>query len=204
MNEREKYITELAGYLGPLTAAERQDALEFYDEFIADGNLTSRGAIEAKLGTPKQLSRKILADYSIRANNQSAQDGPASTHSSWRAFWWILLAIIASPFTFGLGMVAIALLIAVAACLLGLVVGAIAVVASLVITAGATLYTGVALLFTDTMVGLFYAGIGLASVGVFMICLPLLYWFIRLLAQAAANFAKFLYQRIQRRKEGAD
>ena len=33
MNEREKYISDLSSYLSPLTAAERKDALEFYDEF---------------------------------------------------------------------------------------------------------------------------------------------------------------------------
>ncbi|MFR0770812.1 MAG: hypothetical protein ACLSH6_00045 [Limosilactobacillus pontis] len=52
MNAREKYITDLASCLSPLTEAERQDALEFYDEFIADGGLTSRQAIEKKLGRP--------------------------------------------------------------------------------------------------------------------------------------------------------
>ena len=30
MNAREKYIAELATYLGPLTKADRDDALEFY------------------------------------------------------------------------------------------------------------------------------------------------------------------------------
>lgn len=62
MNARERYIADLASHLSPLTDVERQDALEFYDEFIADGDLTSRQAIEGKLGTPRQLSRQILAD----------------------------------------------------------------------------------------------------------------------------------------------
>ncbi|WP_265891459.1 hypothetical protein [Limosilactobacillus pontis] len=42
MNARERYIADLASHLSPLTDVERQDALEFYDEFIADGDLTSR------------------------------------------------------------------------------------------------------------------------------------------------------------------
>ncbi|MCH3922126.1 DUF1700 domain-containing protein [Limosilactobacillus sp.] len=201
MNEREKYISELATYLSQLTEEERQDALEFYDEFIADGNLTSRGAIEEKLGTPRQLSRKILADYSIKANTRSAMTGrPASTHSSWRVFWWVLLAIIASPLTFGIGLVAIVVLVAAAACLIGLGAGAVAVVGAFAVAACATLYAGIGLLFTAPMSGLFYLGIGLACVGAFMIFLPLLYWLVRLLAQAVANFAKFIYQKIQARR----
>lgn len=204
MNAREKYITDLASCLSPLTEAERQDALEFYDEFIADGGLTSRQAIEEKLGTPRQLSRKILADYSIKANTESAQHGrPASTHSSWRVFWWVLVAIITSPLTFGIGLVAVGGLVAMAACLFGVIVGALALVGSLAVAAVVLLYLGISLLITEPMVGLFYGGIGLAAIGGFMVCLPLVYWLIRLLAQAIANFAKYIYQKIQTRKEEA-
>lgn len=204
MNEREKYISDLASYLSPLTTEERRDALEFYDEFIADGDLTSRQTIEARLGTPRQLSRKILADYSIKANDQSKENGkPASTHSSWRVFWWVLLAIITSPLTFGIGLVAVVTLIALAACLFGVVIGAVALVGSFAVAAVATLYIGVGLLATAPMTGLFYGGIGLSAIGGFMVCLPLLYWLVRLLAQAIANFAKFVYQKIQSRKGAA-
>lgn len=205
MNARERYIADLASHLSPLTDVECQDALEFYDEFIADGKLTSRQAIEGKLGTPRQLSRQILADYSIRANDQSAQDGrPASTHSSWRVFWWVLIAIITSPLTFGVGLAAVVILIAMAACLFGLAVGAVAVVGSLAVAAGATLYVGISMLFTAPMTGLYYGGIGLAAIGGFMVCLPLLYWLVRLLAQAVANFAKFIYRKIQTRGKGTN
>ena len=36
MNAREKYIQELGRYLNTLPAAERADAIEFYEEYIAD------------------------------------------------------------------------------------------------------------------------------------------------------------------------
>ena len=113
MNERQKYINDLSIYLRQLTDEERNDALEFYDEYIADAGLETRTAIEERLGTPRQLSHKILADYSIKANNESIKEGhPASPHSSWRVFWWVLVAIIASPITFGLGIALLALLLA--------------------------------------------------------------------------------------------
>lgn len=88
-----------------------------------------------------------------------------------------------------------------AACLFGLVVGAVAVVGSLAVAAVTTLYVGVRMLFTAPMTGLYYGGIGLAAIGAFMVCLPLLYWLVRLLAQAIANFAKFVYHKIQARRE---
>ena len=83
MNAREKYIAELATHLGPLSQADRDDALEFYDEYIADAQLSTVAAIEDKLGTAKQLSHQILADYSIKSNEKSVANGhPASPHAN--------------------------------------------------------------------------------------------------------------------------
>lgn len=96
------------------------------------------------------------------------------------------------------------ILIAMAACLFGLAVGAVAVVGSLAVAAGATLYVGISMLFTAPMTGLYYGGIGLAAIGGFMVCLPLLYWLVHLLAQAVANFAKFIYRKIQTRGKGTN
>ena len=45
--------------------------LEFYDEYIADAGLRPEQRLKKRLGTPRQLSHKILADYSIKANNES-------------------------------------------------------------------------------------------------------------------------------------
>ena len=186
MNERQKYINDLAVNLSQLTDEERNDALEFYDEYIADAGLDTRTAIEEKLGTPRQLSHKILADYSIKANNEAVKDGhPASPHSSWRVFWWVLVAIITSPLTFGLGIALLGLLLAVGGVAIGLIVGAV----------------GVALGIAAAAVVSLYIGVGLTLVGSFLVCLPLCYWFIRIVIQGIANFAKFIYAKVQARRE---
>lgn len=95
MNAREKYIQELEKYLVTLPAAERADAVDFYNEFIEDAHYDTREQIVAELGTPRQLSHQILADYSIKANEKDGGAGkPASTKSSWRVFWLVLIAIV--------------------------------------------------------------------------------------------------------------
>lgn len=203
MTEREKYIADLARYLGTLSDDERNDALEFYDEYIADAGLEQRSAIEAKLGTPRQLSHQILADYSIKTNNESTSQGhPASAHSSWRVFWWVLIAIITSPLTFGLGIVLLGVLIGAAGLALGLIAGLLAIVLSVGVIAAVSIYAGAGLLFTtEFFAGLFYLGLGLTMIGLFLVCLPLVYWLIRLIIQGIANFAKFLYAKVQARRE---
>jgi uncharacterized membrane protein len=201
MNEREKYIANLATYLKPLTDDERNDALEFYDEYIVDAGLASQAAIEEKLGTPRQLSYKILADYSIKSNEESKKDGrPGSTHSSWRVFWWVLIAIITSPITFGLGIVMLGILIMAVSLVAGLAIGAVGLVLGLIFAAGVTIYSGVGVIASAPFTGLFYLGVGLSMLGLFFVCLPLLYWFIRLLVQGVANLAKYLYNKIQARR----
>ena len=202
MNERQKYISDLSIYLRQLTDEERNDALEFYDEYLADAGLETRMAIEKRLGTPRQLSHKILADYSIKANNESIKDGhPASAHSSWRVFWLVLVAIITSPITFGLGIALLALLLAVGGVALGLIVGMIALIFGVATVAIVSLYVGIGLIATKLFSGLFYFGLGLALIGLFLVCLPLIYWLIKVIIQGIANFAKFIYAKVQTRRK---
>ena len=202
MNERQKYINDLSIYLRQLTDEERNDALEFYDEYIADAGLETRTAIEERLGTPRQLSRKILADYSIKANNESIKEGhPASPHSSWRVFWWVLVAIITSPITFGLGIALLAVLLAAGGIALSLIVGIVALIFGVAVIAIVSLYIGIGLLATNLFSGLFYLGLGLTLIGLFLVCLPLIYWLIRVIVQGIANFAKFIYAKVQARRK---
>ena len=202
MNERQKYINDLSIYLRQLTDEERNDALEFYDEYIADAGLETRTAIEERLGTPRQLSHKILADYSIKANNESIKEGhPASPHSSWRVFWWVLVAIITSPITFGLGIAVLALLLAAGGVALSLIVGIVALIFGVAVIAIVSLYIGIGLLATNLFSGLFYLGLGVTLIGLFLVCLPLIYWLIRVIVQGIAYFAKFIYAKVQARRK---
>ena len=201
MTEAQKYINDLAAYLSPLKAEERDDALEFYDEYITDAGLDTRSAIEEKLGTPRQLGHKILADYSIKMNDESAKQGPASAKSSWRVVWGVLAARVTSPITFGLAIAALVVLIGVGVAALGLIIGIIAMIMSIAVVAVVALYAGIALMTVEPFSGLFYVGLGLTFIGLFLVCVPLSYWLIRLIAQGIANFAKFLYNKTQARRE---
>lgn len=201
MNAREKYSRELEKYLVTLPAAERADAVEFYNEYIADAKYATWEQITAELGTPRQLSHQILADYSIKANEQDGGVGkPASTKSSWRVFWLVLIAIVTSPITLVLSVVAFGILIAALGVVVGITIGLLGVIVGLLVTAGAMLYLGFGLLVAAPMTGIFYLGIGLAVLGGFLIFIPLGYWIIRLLAQGIANLSKFLYQKLRGRR----
>src|SRR5699024_3076037 len=115
-----------------------------------------------------------------RSNNESIKEGhPASPHSSWRVFWWVLVAIITSPITFGLGIAVLALLLAAGGVAFGLIAGIIVLIFGVAAVAIISLYVGIGLIATDLFSGLFYFGLGLTLIGLFLICLPLIYWLIR-------------------------
>ena len=50
--DKARYLVELEKFLSALNKEDRQDALEFYDEYISDANLKTKEQIEAKLGNP--------------------------------------------------------------------------------------------------------------------------------------------------------
>lgn len=182
---REKYLAELEEYLQPLTPEERADAIMFYSEFIDDAGLETRSQIEERLGTPRQLSRKVLADYSIKTTDEEVKyQRTATPQSNVKMIWLILLALLASPFLLGFGGIMIAVLIGILVLLAGLVFGA-----------GVLLCAGV------VVMGLFYLGLGLLALGGLLVVIPLVYWLIRLILQGIANFSKYLYDNLSKKRK---
>ena len=116
--DKENYLTELEEYLDALTADEKADVIEFYNEYIDDAGLETTDEIEKRLGTPRQLSRKVLADYSIKATDiesHRSKKSKASVRSNGKMIWMILLALLASPAAIVLGLVLFAILACVVA-----------------------------------------------------------------------------------------
>ena len=176
-----------------LTADEKADVIEFYNEYIDDAGLETTDEIEKRLGTPRQLSRKVLADYSIKATDiesHRSKKSKASVRSNGKMIWMILLALLASPAAIVLGLV----LFAILACVVAVFGACIA-----------SFYVGIVMLFSSFTTGLFYLGCGLMGLGAVLIGFPLLYWICRAIIQGIANFAKFLYKKIYKnRRQGGN
>lgn len=199
---REKYLAELEEYLQPLTPEERADAIMFYSEFIDDAGLETRTQIEEKLGTPRQLSRKVLADYSIKTTDEEVKyQRTATPQSNMKMIWLILLALLASPFLLGFGIFLIGVLIMILLMFGGLAFGAVVAICAGVVVMGALIYTGFAMLFSSWAVGLFYLGLGLLALGGLLLVIPVVYWLIRLILQGIANFSKYLYEKLSNKRK---
>lgn len=106
-----------------------------------------------------------------------------------------------SPITFGLGIAVLALLLVAGGVAFGLIAGIIVLIFGVAAVAIISLYVGIGLIATNLFSGLFYFGLGLTLIGLFLVCLPLIYWLIRVIVQGIANFAKFIYAKVQARRK---
>ncbi|GKT03762.1 DUF1700 domain-containing protein [Furfurilactobacillus entadae] len=202
----EAYLSELERRLHNLTAAERADVMDFYTEYVNDAGLTSGDAIIEKLGTPKQLARKVLADYSIRENETAEQKGERrSPRSNANMVWLIILAVLSTPVTIPVAIAIVALLL-LCVFICALIIGtgifvALVLLAVGIFVAGMAFYTGFSLLFTHLFVGLAYLGIGFTGLGIALMLIPACYYLIRVLIQMTANFIRFIYRKLSSRRQ---
>ncbi|MDC7952306.1 DUF1700 domain-containing protein [Liquorilactobacillus mali] len=196
--DSQRYLEELSKLLKGLAKDEVEAAVDFYSEFISDAGLTTRKEIETRLGTPKQLARKIMADHSVRMDDENEEKvKPARINS--KMIWLIVLVILSSPMTLGLGG---GLLIALVAIILSVILMVVVIFAGLIVGMAVTLYVGISLLFQSLNTGLFYIGIFLMFLGLLLVLLPITYWICRVILQCVANFARYLYKKFRSRQEG--
>lgn len=200
--DREKYLNELESYLSLLKPEERADAIIFYSEYIEDAGLTTREQIEEKLGTPRQLSRKILADHSIKMSQDEVNEQKIATpRSNIKMIWLILLALLASPFVLGAGGLLVGFLILILFAIVGVIFVLGVLFCAGVVVMGSLIYTGIALLFTSWATGIFYLGLGLLALGVLLVILPIFYWMMKVILQGIGNFSRYLYNEFSKRRK---
>lgn len=194
MNE---FVDELKTYLSPLTAEEQADVLQFYLEYLEDSNLTTYKQAVSELGTPRQVARKILADYSIRASEQPEPE-PTATKSKRdvKTIWLIILAIFSTPITIPIAIVIffviLAIVVSVAAVLFGVALSLIAVLLAAVVS----IFIGFTLLSASLWTALYYIGIGLLIIGGYMIIIPVIKWIVELIIHWLSIFFKWLYSKV--------
>ena len=125
---KERFMIELERLLRGLPVQEREDALNYYREYIEDAGFSEIDDVTDKLGTPKTVARSILGEsvdkyVEVQKERKTVKSG-AST------LWRILLYICAAPFAIPIVAVAASLFIAVAAVIFSLEIAMICVGAS--------------------------------------------------------------------------
>ncbi|SDB33835.1 MULTISPECIES: DUF1700 domain-containing protein [unclassified Butyrivibrio] len=162
---KEQFLNELDNRLRLIPVDDRLDAIEYYDGYISDMELTGDEDVVAKLGTPKEVAKSIIEQCTQKhienTEEQKTVKGKATV------LWLTILGIISLPLSLPLGIAAVAVVFALGIALL-------AILLSLVITAVAIAAAGFASIFWGVMVpgigqkfftigaGLIMAGLGIA------------------------------------------
>ncbi|UQS83264.1 DUF1700 domain-containing protein [Bombilactobacillus thymidiniphilus] len=198
-----KYITELESYLTALPPQERQDVVDFYREFLLDAHFNQVESIYDELGNPKQLSHKILADYSLTPaiiptqNKQISGNKKVSSRHNLQMIWWILLGMMAAPVGIPVILVVVSAIVALVLIFLGIMVMFAVVLLTCIIFSLFLLIKMVPLLFSlHWSSALFYGGSALALLGIGAIGIGIGLKLLRFLSSKLVQAARYLGNKI--------
>lgn len=200
-----KYIEEFEKYLGQLGQAERDEVVSFYQEYLEDGGFETYDAAVSELGSPKQLARKVLADYSIRLlDAEPSNPSRRQSKSEVRTIWLIGLAILSTPVTIPLAIAVFAMMFAIVVAAAAILFAAVIVVLSFLLVAAVAIFFGFALIGTNGWVAMTYLGGGLAAIGAFFVLVPALIWLVRGLIRGTLAVSRWLYGKLSRRNKAEE
>ena len=163
------YIEDLAENLIGLPEEERQEALFYYEAYIYEGHLTDAQAV-AELGTPKNLARRLLADYYVGDEKEVSFE---NTKSPFKLARVIILALFASPILIPVMIAFLAIIFAVLVIFISLVLTVLVFIGSIGIAGVISGIGGILILTQSVLGGLFYISCGITLIGLVMILSPI-------------------------------
>lgn len=95
MNKK-AFMEELKRRLKHLPKEDREDAITYYEEYLADMDLEDAADVTAQMESPKEIAREIIANCTEkRIDNQKEEGG---VKNSAAMIWTVILGICAAPF----------------------------------------------------------------------------------------------------------
>lgn len=129
MNKAE-YLKELEKRLKYIPKEDREDALEYYTELISDMELDDAADVIEKLGTPKDVAKKIVDECGEKAEQAYEENKTVKGHAT--VVWLSILGALSLPLSLPLAIVVLALafsfIVVIVSILLTLAVTAFALV----------------------------------------------------------------------------
>lgn len=184
-----QYIEELTRHLKKLSKQDATDAIDYYTDYLNDGNLNTYEECVNELGTPKRLAIQIRADISINKQDSSTQQ------KFWELPSIVILALFASPL---LVPVLISLILVIFSTVLAASLMVLAVILVLILTFIVFLCTtvwGVTNLSGHLFESIMILGLALFSLGLSMELYPLSKWLVRKLADWIQHVTIWTYNK---------
>ncbi|KPN80771.1 hypothetical protein RZ56_00480 [Apilactobacillus kunkeei] len=187
-----QYIEELTQHLSKLSEQDATDAIDYYTDYLTDGNLTTYEDCVNELGLPKRLALQIRADISI--NNQDS----SIPQKLWELPSIVIMALLASPLLIP---VVFSLILVIFGAVLAASLMVLAVILVLILTFIVFLCTtvwGVTNLSGNMFESIMVLGIALISLGLSMELYPLSKWLVKRLANWIQHVTIWTYKKCLR------
>ena len=188
-----EYLRELKFYLTGMDKKEKENVINFYQEILLDSQVKSRPDLINQFGEPKQLARKILANYSINGNYEvdtdvnNGKEKSTKLSTDLQSIKWIILGLASVPLGVPLLIIIFAFML-VLGIFLAVIIGVVLAFFSAAIL---IMYKAFPLIFgSNWSVGCFYFGSSLAFVILILILVPLIFSVIRFLISLMTKFSK--------------
>lgn len=190
-------MKELERLLNDIPAGEREEAIQYYNDYFDDAGPENEARVIEELGSPEQVARTIregMSEGSGEYTERGYEDERFRNHQEvaadyreekkeknvrrhtnfnfWKILCVILLCILLCPVIIPVGIAVLAAAAAVIIAVVGIAIAAVAVAFALPIAGIATIGFGIYKLFLVPAVGIALGGIGclLLAVGI-LVCL---------------------------------
>jgi uncharacterized membrane protein len=166
-----EYIRQLGKHLKKVPEQERNEALAYYAEYIADAGPEGEQQVMDNLGSPARLAASIRSDLAVLALDENEPGLKKGLSAVWIGVLGVLAAPVALPLAIAAFAVIFSIFISIFAVCFSLIVGAIAVLVSGL----ACFVFGIVLIPQSGPTALFYIGGGLVVMAIgFFFCLGMI------------------------------
>jgi uncharacterized membrane protein len=192
---REEYLRELEKNIHSLPQNEIDDALTFYNEYLADMEENNPQNLN-RLDPPQQIAAQIKADTAMKGINDKSKKNKIGLSTAWTVLLAVFALPIGLPIAISIATVAISLIVVAVAVLISL--GAAAV--SLTVYGIASLIAAIIILPTSFAATVFHLGFGLLTLGLGYLSVIGVYRLSRMTFAWIAGFINNMRIRIQNRQ----
>lgn len=212
---RKEFMERLEELLKDIPDNEREEALQYYNDYFDDAGIENEAEVIRDLGSPEQVAQKLKAGLGELASVGTPEPGQGERKEAekektkkeagfWKILSIVLLCILAAPVVLPLAGVLLLAAVTVVLALFGAIAGIVLSGFAILLAGIAVLGVGIVQTFATPAIGIAAAGVGcvVAAVGVLLsfatvwCCIRVIPWLIR-------GIAAVISYPFRKRKAGA-
>lgn len=208
---RTEFLVELERLLGDISPSEREEALQYYRDFLDDAGSENDEEAIRSLGSPADIAATIKRDLPVQTpamvKDEKQGENQKQNSNSNNNTLLIVLLIVLCPFWIPLAIGAAAVIFSVVVSFLAIVfslfISFAAITIALIFSAFVFIGVGIAKMIVAPLGGICLIGAGFLCAGIGMLFLVLTIWMVGMLIPALFHGIGKLFSNAFKKKEGS-